>query len=149
MFTAPGQADNLDKPGPFFLSLLFPIMPPVLRIFFCLVQIFVSDLCQVWQTFGQYRHRNLQRLLTGSFALSELPIAWRLGSIRQAIPSEYPPSITTLNVPRIRRGMVVAYVQPVDWPFSATLRRAAGQVTTSYKVWRSSRFRFQKKHGYR
>ena len=75
MFTAPGQADNLDKPGPFFLSLLFPIMPPVLRIFFCLVQIFVSDLFQVWQTFGQYRHRNLQRLLTGSFALSELPIA--------------------------------------------------------------------------
>jgi hypothetical protein len=28
--------------------------------------------------------------------------------------------------------MVVAFVQPVDWLFSATLRRAAGQETTSY-----------------
>jgi hypothetical protein len=75
MFTAPGQADNLDKPGPFFLWSLLPIMPLVLRIFFCLVQNFVLDLCQVRQTFGEYRHRNPQRLLTGSFALSELPIA--------------------------------------------------------------------------
>jgi len=28
--------------------------------------------------------------------------------------------------------MVVAYVQPVDWPFSATLRSTAGQETTSF-----------------
>lgn len=75
MFTAPGQADNLDKPGPFFLLALLPIMPLVVPIFFCLVQIFVLDLCQMRQTIGQYRYRNLQRLLTGSFALSELPIA--------------------------------------------------------------------------
>ena len=37
-------------------------------------------------------------------------------------------------------------VQPVDWPFSATLRRAVGQETTSLKiVWRNIRFSFHKK----
>jgi len=58
---------------------------------------------KVWQTFGECGQRIALPLLTGSLALSKLPIAWRLGSIRQAIPSEYPPLITTLNAPRRSR----------------------------------------------
>jgi hypothetical protein len=50
--------------------------------------------------------------------------------MQPAIPFIFPPSITAPNTPPIVAVKVVAYVQSVDWLFSATLRRIAGRETT-------------------
>jgi hypothetical protein len=58
-----------------------------------------------------------------------------------AIPFIFPPFITAPNTPPIVAVLVVAYVQSVDWLFSATLRRAAGRETT-FVGWGVMEYRF-------
>ena len=74
MFTAPGAGKNLGRRARLYSSYK-GIMPFMYRFFFCLVQISDPESIQVWQTFGDIGAFKLRSLLTGSFALSELPVA--------------------------------------------------------------------------
>jgi hypothetical protein len=56
-------------------------------------------------------------------------------------PVHIPSFITAPNTPPIVAVGVVAYVQSVDWLFSATLRRTAGQETT-FVNWGVMEYRF-------
>ena len=103
------------------------IMPFVKASFFNLVQIVAQSMADLrW-----VRAEKTAAAIDREFSAVKITDCLKTGVNTAGNPERVSPVNHHTAFASAWRALVVAYVQPVDWPFSATLRRAAGQETTS------------------